>query len=118
MGELILINQKRVFTIEEARELLPIIRRITQQAHNQVKFLGMQLSLFKEKSKKAKYEEKIQEVFQAWHEKIRKLGCDAKGMWLVDFDSGEGYYCWHYPENTVDFYHGYVEGFRGRVRIQ
>ena len=44
-------------------------------------------------------------------------GCQAKGMWLVDFDTGEGYYCWHYPEPEICYFHGYDEGFRGRVKI-
>ncbi len=49
---------------------------------------------------------------------VQSLGLEAKGLWLVDFDNGEGYYCWCYPEETVAHYHGYEDGFRGRTRIQ
>lgn len=46
------------------------------------------------------------------------LGLDIKGLWLVDFDNGSGYYCWKHPEPSLDYYHTYEEGFGGRVRIQ
>jgi hypothetical protein len=36
----------------------------------------------------------------------------------VDFDTGSGFYCWRWPEERLEFFHGYEEGFDGRVRIQ
>jgi len=39
-------------------------------------------------------------------------------LWLVDFDNGEGYYCWSYPEPAITHYHGYDDGFAGRISIQ
>ena len=45
-------------------------------------------------------------------------GLEAKGLWLVDFDNGEGYYCWSYPESSITHYHGYDDGFAGRISIQ
>jgi hypothetical protein len=117
MGQVIEINQKRLFTVDEARDLLPVVRRITKFAFTEVKRLSAQLSYLSDRARKEVLEEEIQSLFQEWHEKMRKLGCEAKGMWLVDFDSGDGYYCWHYPEPDIEYFHGYFEGFRGRVRI-
>ena len=54
---------------------------------------------------------------RAWAEKIMQLGAEPKGLWLVDFDSGSGYYCWRYPEADVGFFHGYDDGYSGRVPI-
>ena len=31
-------------------------------------------------------------------------GLEVKGLWLVDFDNGSGYYCWQYPEEGLQFY--------------
>ena len=31
--------------------------------------------------------------------------------------NGEGYYCWSYPEATIAHFHGYDEGFSGRMKI-
>ena len=53
-----------------------------------------------------------------WADEVKAMGLEAKGMWLVDFDNGEGYYCWSYPEETISHYHGYDEGFAGRIPIQ
>jgi hypothetical protein len=45
------------------------------------------------------------------------MGCEVKGLWLVDFDNGEGYYCWQYPESNLEYFHGYTEGFAGRSKL-
>jgi hypothetical protein len=111
------INQKRLFTLDDAKVLLPLIIRITQNAFSEVKKSTTQLSYTKEKSTKVAAEAKIQFVFTQWRQKIQKLGGEAKGMWLVDFDSGDGYYCWHYPETNIAYFHGYFDGFKGRVKI-
>ena len=49
---------------------------------------------------------------------LQTLGAEPKGLWLVDFDNGVGYYCWCYPEPGITHYHGYSDGFAGRVTIQ
>jgi len=117
MGEVIGINQKRFFTLDEAAEILPVVRRVTGAAYQRVKNLSTRLSLVKSPEDKRAVQDEIQAVFQEWHAKVTKLGGEAKGMWLVDFDTGEGYYCWLYPESEIAYYHGYQEGFRGRVKI-
>ena len=42
-----------------------------------------------------------------WAAELRDIDLEVKGLWLVDFDNGEGYYCWRYPEETVGHYHTY-----------
>ena len=49
---------------------------------------------------------------------ISRLGIEVKGLWLIDFDSGAGYYCWRHPETGLHFFHSYEDGFRGRMPIQ
>lgn len=110
MGEVVTINQKLFFTLTEARRILPIIRRLTKRAHDEVKRLGTQISLVDDADKKKVMEEEVYKTFKGWHRKVTKLGCEAKGMWLVDFDSGQGYYCWRYPESGINHFHGYDDG--------
>ena len=43
--------------------------------------------------------------------------CVVKGLWLVDWDCGDGYYCWRYPEASIAHFHGYDDGFNGRMPI-
>ena len=59
-----------------------------------------------------------QAVVGAWADSLSSLGLEVKGLWLVDFDSGGGYYCWSWPEPSLQYYHGYEDGFRGRVKLQ
>ncbi|MBI3396188.1 MAG: DUF2203 family protein, partial [Spirochaetia bacterium] len=63
-------------------------------------------------------EEEVQGVLTEWVHSIVGLGAEAKGLWLVDFDNGSGYFCWKYGEQDVLFEHTYEEGFSGRKRIE
>ena len=53
-----------------------------------------------------------------WARSMEALGLEVKGLWLVDFDNGSGYFCWRWPEEELAFFHGYEDGFDGRLRIQ
>jgi hypothetical protein len=59
-----------------------------------------------------------QAIVSRWAESVMQLGIEVKGLWLIDFDNGSGYYCWHYPEESLQYFHGYEEGFGGRVKLQ
>lgn len=96
---------KRIFSYEQAAALLPEVRRLTRDAVTRL-------------------EESVSEegdtsdhIVTEWAESILAMGIEVKGLWLVDFDSGGGYYCWKHPEPALEFFHGYEEGFGGRVRL-
>ena len=118
MGQVIEINRKRFFSLEEAKSLLPVVRRITRRSYEEARQVSAQLSYISDPQRKKELERSLQVTFYRWQRKVRKLGCQGKGMWLVDFDSGQGYFCWIYPEPEITFFHGYDEGYRGRVRIR
>jgi hypothetical protein len=96
---------KRIFTYEEAVALLPDVQRITAEAVERARALGEEET------------EEAQAVLTEWADEIMSLGIEVKGLWLIDFDSGSGYYCWKYPEASLQFFHGYEEGFGGRVGL-
>ena len=60
----------------------------------------------------------VEAVVSRWAREMEALGLEVKGPWLVDFDTGAGFYCWKWPERALEHFHGYDEGFAGRVRIQ
>ena len=97
---------RRIFTLEEARALLPKVRDLTSEAVLRYGQLSGDLDRERES------------VVHEWMREIRAFGLEIKGLWLVDFDSGAGYYCWKYPEPALDHFHGYEEGFGGRLSLQ
>jgi hypothetical protein len=99
-----------VFSYEEASILLPEVRQATEEAYRRVERLAAS-------SGRAAPAE-VDEIVQAWAQGLLARGLEIKGLWLVDFDNGSGYYCWRYPEEQLQFYHSYEEGFGGRMRIQ
>ncbi len=99
---------KKIFSYEDASALLPEVQRLTGEAVERVESLDEATAS----------SEDYQRIVQQWADGVMSLGIDVKGLWLVDFDNGEGYYCWCYPEETVAHYHGYDDGFKGRMRIQ
>ena len=108
----------RIFTYEEALATFPRVRELTEQAVQQIEAMVNRLQSSQElEDRKAELDEAASEIAQAWAGEITALGCEIKGMWLVDWDSGDGYYCWKYPEETLAHYHSYEDGFAGRVPI-
>jgi hypothetical protein len=107
-----------IFTYEEALATFPRVRQLTEQAVQQIEAMINRLQSSKEfEDRKAELDEAVQQIVQAWATEIVTLGCEIKGMWLVDWDSGAGYYCWRYPEEALGHYHAYTDGFAGRVPI-
>ena len=106
-GELVVAPaERKVFTLGEARSLLPQVQELTEEAVSRYTRLGEEL------------EEERESIVREWATRIHALGIEIKGLWLVDFDSGAGYYCWKYPEPSLDHFHGYDEGFSGRLALQ
>ena len=97
--------ERRVFTLEEARALWPKVRDLTSEAVLRYGRLSEELETEREG------------VVRDWMREVRSLGVEIKGLWLVDFDSGAGYYCWKYPEPALGYFHGYEEGFGGRLPL-
>ena len=97
---------KKIFSYEEAAALLPDVQRLTGEAVGRVDSLS-----------EAAVDE-YQNVVEEWASRVMSLGIEVKGLWLIDFDNGSGYYCWRWPEPSLQFFHGYEEGFGGRVMLQ
>ena len=112
---------KRIFSYEQAVALLPEVARITSDAVERLSLAAAQADDGEddeaddenEAGEPAEYERIVTE----WAEAILGMGVEVKGLWLVDFDSGSGYYCWKYPEPALEYFHGYEEGFGGRVKL-
>ena len=81
---------KKIFSYEDACALLPEVQRLTGVAVEQVEQI--------EEAEPEVY----QQIVADWAESVMALGIEVKGLWLVDFDSGGGYYCWRHPEPALE----------------
>ncbi len=108
-------GDERVFTLAEAEALFPLVRRITYMAYRELEPIRRLLSTLSPGSH-ALYEaeEDYERVVKRWVAKMERLGVVVKGLWLVDFDTGDGYLCWRFPELKLGHYHGYREDYAAR----
>ena len=98
--------------------MLPRVRALTERAAHEVDQLSRVIHRLEETDPaRAPALAELDGVVAAWTGRLQGLGLEVKGLWLVDFDNGDGYYCWKYPEVTILHYHGYDEGFSGRMKI-
>jgi hypothetical protein len=104
--------------LQDAQQLLPEVKRLTGEAVDRAENLAAQIErLGKSDPERPRLIAELNEVIERWAERIRALDVDVKGLWLVDFDTGDGYYCWMHPEPSVSHYHTYEDGFAGRIKI-
>jgi hypothetical protein len=109
----------KIFTLREARDLLPTVQQLTAEAVQHAATLAGRMQAVAENDPVRDHlGASLNEVVSGWAQQLRDLGVEVKGLWLVDFDNGDGYYCWAYPETSLSHYHGYEEGFAGRMTIQ
>lgn len=120
MEKIFEINVKKCFTLNQINDLLPVIIKMTETAQVEIKQNMNQFEALREKKgeRAQELEMNISDIIDRWHCKIEKLGGMPKGLWLADFDFGLGYYCWRYPENKIQFWHGYQDGFSGRKPVE
>ncbi len=107
-----------IFTLEEARALLPRVKEITQHSHALVEELREQLEATEHPREIRRLETRVNDELQRWARALQDLGVEVKGLWLADFDSGDGYYyCWQFGEDDIEHFHRYETGFAGRRPI-
>ncbi|MCE1228888.1 MAG: DUF2203 domain-containing protein [Firmicutes bacterium] len=111
----------RRFTLEEAQELMPRIKALTEPAFELANSLNEELhsaDARRDGERQEALQQRIQTLVATWAEAIHELGPEVKGLWLVDFDAGDGYWCWAHPEEELCHWHSYEGGFGARVDLR
>jgi hypothetical protein len=109
----------RRWTLEAARAILQDVRSRTERAVREAEEgRALRDRLPPGSPERGEAEAQAQAAVSRWVREMDALGLEVKGLWLVDFDSGAGYYCWRWPEPELTHFHGYDEGFAGRTPIQ
>lgn len=112
------LGTRRRYTLAQARQMLPSVQEMTAEAVRRAEALADAIDdIDEDDPQRSALGADLKMVVDDWTAKIRDMGLEAKGLWLVDFDNGEGYYCWQHPESSLSHYHGYEEGFAGRMKI-
>jgi hypothetical protein len=105
-------------SVESANQLLPLVQKFTSEAVKSTARLTYQMEGLKKDSPEfAKLSEEFDQIIDRWVERIHRVGAVAKGLWLVDFDTGSGFLCWCYPESRVEHFHPYDSGYKKRKKI-
>jgi hypothetical protein len=111
----------RIFTLEEAREVLREIMPLTDAYVERVDPLRTRFDDAKQTGDTAsmeRLEATIGREIHEWMLSVAAYGAQVKAAWLVDFDSGDGYlYCWHHGESDILYYHAFEACFTGRQPI-
>lgn len=117
--QIVACDDPRVFTLAEAQALFPLVRRITQAAYQELEPVRRALeAMVPTNSMIQDVERQYEAVVKRWVGKMERLGLVVKGLWLIDFDTGDGYLCWKFPELRIGYYHSYHEGYAARVPLR
>ncbi len=96
------LNKAKLFTHEEALDLVPLLMHISAKTKRDINLLNSQLGFFKTNSDKGlAIQEKINLSLQAWSDKVRRLGAIPVSLCKVRIPSEEGQFIWEYPENRL-----------------
>ncbi|HEV8631969.1 MAG TPA: hypothetical protein VGV61_16760, partial [Thermoanaerobaculia bacterium] len=75
---------RRVFTYAEALASFPRVRQLTVGAVRQAEALHQgQQGREDAETRQAEVEAAFQEIVRQWGERVKALGCEVKGLWLV-----------------------------------
>ena len=124
--------RQRLFTLEEANELVPELTRLIARVQGQYRALLTELSARGlthddlEEALQVPANQPLQVLLDditACIAEIESHGCHFKGLdlGLVDFpcriQNRVVYLCWQYGEDHVGYWHSIEDGFRGRQPI-
>lgn len=109
---------ERVWKLGEVRQVLPDVIIKTRTAYEKTRAILVQLEAkIHPEIEMERLEDELQGLMDLWVMEIHDLGAVVKGLWLVDFDNGSGYYCWRMGEEEILYEHSYESGFAGRKPI-
>lgn len=108
-------DSPRYFNLEEANETLPLVQKITKEAYDELQIIKREIeNMLPSDPRVIAAEKKYESIVKRWVSKMERLGLVVKGLWMIDFDLGDGYLCWKYPELKISYYHSYTGGFADR----
>ena len=109
----------KYFNLEEAKDLLPVVRKITHETYSMLNPLRRKLkkmSIIDDMSPELEFEYK--RGVEDWIEKMTRLGVKPVTLGVVNFDTGDGFLNWKYPEINLSHYHDYDSHYKERRSLE
>ena len=95
----------RIFSLEEAQSLLPVVRKVTRRAVGDFDPIRLRYrNLLDCDPRKPQLALQYEKIVCLWITKMERFGLVVRGLWAVDFDTGDGYLSWKYPELRLAFF--------------
>jgi hypothetical protein len=111
-------GEPRIFSLSEACELLPVIRKLTAFASRELDPCQLRMrQLLNCDPRLVELELEFETIIRKWVERVQRLGVTVSGLWQIGFDTGEGHLCWRYPELRLAYFRGYGENLGSRRRL-
>lgn len=113
MSVTFICQEPKIFSLQEAQELVPLLQRITRKHETQVnKLIQSQQYLVKSGAPDRvleSYQDGVNEELAKWAVKIKKLGCIPLPGCAVGIEAGGYYWSWFYNETKIEHYQLYTE---------
>ena len=100
-----IVPVEKLFNLTEARDLLPLVLSITQKHQCELEPIQDRLNkMLSNDPRRNPIEREYEQVVSKWKVKIEKLGASVHGLWVVEFNVGEGAISWRYPELGLKYF--------------
>lgn len=111
------MHRYRIFTRNQANEVLPLVREITERTRARLQKL--QNAGEEGRAASEDVERETREALDDWARGILEIGAQPKGVFTVDFRSPDPnvLWCWAPSEPEITHRHFTWESFKDRVAI-
>ena len=100
----------RIFSLAEAQSLLNLVCKVTRRAVGDLDPVRLRYrNLLDCDPRKPQLALQYEKIVRLWITKMERFGLVVRGLWSVDFDTGEGYLSWKYPELRLAFFVDYED---------
>jgi hypothetical protein len=110
---------KRVFNLAEAERQFPLVQSITQKHRQELAPIQERLQrMLSNDPRRHALEQNYESVVRRWRTKIEQLGASVSGLWIVEFNVGEGCLSWRHPELSLNYFRSHGDSFSEREVLQ
>ena len=108
----------KLFDLNEAKALLPLVKSITKNHQTELAPVQQRMNMMLSNDPRRNVVEiEYEQIVTQWRNKIEKLGATVFGLWVVEFDVGEGRLCWRHPELSLNYFRSTGSSFSDRLKL-